>query len=125
MTDVLYRVYTRLEWTCLILQQKETARYRILAQKHNNNQKYSAARADPIASPADTSPYPRGGLPPRGDGMPRSRAVLEPQDLDPLVPGHPGLGVRPPRGLVACDVIIHQQHGHLLRQPGDVHRPLE
>jgi hypothetical protein len=39
--------------------------------------------------------------------------VLQRKEFDPLVAGHPGLGMGPPGDLVAVDVVIHQEQ----RQP--------
>ena len=47
---------------------------------------------------------------------------LQEKDRDLLVPGHPRLGVRFPRDLIAGDVVVHQLDRHPPPQPRDLHR---
>ena len=46
----------------------------------------------------------------------RSLLVLQRKQFDFLVPGHPGLGMRPTGGLIPANVILHQQQGQPQRQ---------
>ena len=39
--------------------------------------------------------------------------ILQRKQFDLLVPGHPGLGMRPTCGLISANVIFHQQQGQL------------
>ncbi len=51
--------------------------------------------------------------------------VLQRKEFDPLVPGHPGLGVGLSGGLVAADVVLHQQQRQFQGQSGDLDRSLK
>jgi hypothetical protein len=39
--------------------------------------------------------------------------ILQRKQFDLLVPGHPGLGMRPTGGLISANMIFHQQQGQL------------
>ncbi len=51
--------------------------------------------------------------------------VLQRKEFDPFVPGHPGLGVGLSGGLVAADVVLHQQQRQFQGQSGDLDRSLK
>jgi hypothetical protein len=55
----------------------------------------------------------------------REYLLLQRKEFHSLVTSPPSLGVGPTGDLVTADVVRHQQHRQLQRQPGDLDRPLE